>query len=49
MEKISNYNTDGTMLRKQQERMFEMLCAIDDICTKNELLGMEVLYHGMMI
>lgn len=28
MEKISNYNTDGTMLRKQQERMFEMLCVI---------------------
>ncbi|EXY98301.1 licD family protein, partial [Bacteroides fragilis str. 3998 T(B) 4] len=37
MEKISNYNTDGTMLRKQQERMFEMLCVIDDICVKNEI------------
>lgn len=37
MEDLSQYNADGTTLRKAQLRMLEMLVVIDKICRKNNI------------
>lgn len=37
MEDLTKYNADGTMLRKAQERLIEMLIEIDRICKKHNI------------